>query len=92
MVIWYLMRIVGVFSIRLIMSIMPQPRVKAEPVKKLATIHAKERGISTSIVARADDSITNFDFVIVILKNLFIQPTRFQGIKKYFKKRIENGL
>ena len=71
---------------------MPQPRVKAEPVKKLATTHAKERGISTSIGARADDSTANFDFVIVISKNLFIQPTRFQAIKKYFKKRIEKGL
>ena len=28
----------------------------------------------------------------MILKNLFIQPTRFQFIKKYFKKRIEKGV
>jgi hypothetical protein len=26
-----------------------------------------------------------------VKKNLFIQPTRFQAIKKYFKKRIEKG-
>jgi hypothetical protein len=71
---------------------MPQPRVKAEPVKKFATTHAKEHLISTSIVARADDSTTNFDFIIVISKNFPFQLSGFQLIKKYFKKRIENGL
>ena len=86
------MRIVGFLSIYINQKLNPSPEAKVEPVKKFATTHTKERGISTSIVARADDSITNFDFVIVISKNFPFQLSGFQLIKKYFKKRIENGL
>ncbi len=90
--IWYLMPIIVLLSIILITNLIPHPRAKVEHAKQFITIHAKERGISTSIGARADDSTANFDFIIVILKNLFIQPSRFQVIKKYFKKRLKRGL
>ena len=86
------MPIIVLLSIILITNLIPHPRAKVEHAKLFITINAKERGISTSIGARADDSTANFDFIIVILKNLFIQPTRFQGIKKYFKKRLKRGL
>ena len=78
------MPIIVLLSIILITNLIPHPRAKVEHAKQFITIHAKERGISTSIGARADDSTANFDFIIVISKNLFIQPTRFQAIKKYF--------
>jgi hypothetical protein len=86
------MRIVGFLSIYINQKLNPSPEAKVEPVKKFATTHTKERGISTSIVARADDSITNFDFVIVISKNFPFQLSGFQLIKKYFKKRMRKGL
>ena len=92
MVIWYLIPIVGFLSIILITNLIPHPRAKVEHAKQFITIHAKERGISTSIGARADDSATNFDFIIVISKNFPFQLSGFQLIKKYFKKRLKRGL
>ena len=66
---------------------MPQPRVKAEPVKKFATTQAKEPGISTSIGARADDSTTNFDFIIVISKKTSLSNLHaFKLLKNTLKK------
>ncbi len=86
------MRIVGFLSIILIRNLYPSPEAKVELGKPLDTTHSKERWISTSTGAMVVFFVQDLYFFQSQSVKLPLQPSRFQWIKKYFKKRLKRGL
>ena len=70
----------------------PSPEAKVELGKPLDTTHSKERWISTSTGAMVVFLSKIYIFFQSQSVKLPLQSSRFQAIKKYFKKRIEKGL